>query len=1374
MVAAGVVLAAVAPGARAAPLAPAEVPAPLKPWIGWVLHGHETARCPGDDDERLCAWAGRLELALDDRGGRFGEDVEAIAETAVALPGDASRWPFEVKVDGKPAIVISDDGKPTARLPPGRHRLTGAFAWKRLPESLPVPPEAGLIALTVRGRAIAFPGRGEGDELFLQAEAKSEADADALSISVHRKITDDVPLMLETRLQLAVAGKMREVVLGRALPDGFVPHALHGELPTRLEPDGRMRVQLRPGNHTITLVGRQPAGAKSITRPEPGGLWKDGEEVWVFEARPSLRLATVEGVPAIDPRQTTLPADWQSLPAYVMAPHATLGLREQRRGDAEPAPDRLRLQRHLWLDFDGGGYSVRDEVSGSVGRSWRLDMGSEEVLGHVAAGGVDQFITRAGAGAPSGVELRQTDVSLRADGRIEGRRGDIAAVSWAHDFDGASATLSVPPGWQVLHVSGADAAGPTWIKMWTLLDLFLALLVALATAKLFGPRAGLLALVTLGLIMQEEDAPRWIWLAVLLGEALCRALPEGRLRRLAQVARLGAGLVLIVLAVPFAVTEVRAGLHPGLGARGEVSFLARSETTARMKGFAQQAADTPAAEETKPGFDAPEGKEDEKNEVLGVTGGVRKLEKRGGFSSAIAQNLTSYDPSVQVQTGPGVPRWSWSDVTLTWNGPLDQNARLSLWLIPPRLSSLLAFARVALLALLALVLVRRAFTGFEGFGGRPAPPVAAAVALLVALAGGRAARAADTPDDKMLDALREALLADPACAPDCASFGRLAVEATPGELRLRLEASAAARAVVALPGRAEHWSPSSVLVDGKAVPALRRGDEGALLLLLPPGAHQVVLEGPLPGRQTVQIPFGPLRPHAVTSSLHGWTLDGIDEDGAVGEALQLTRTAAAAAAGGGDSKGIEGQSLPPFLSVERTLRLGLKWEVETRVRRATPPGAAAVLEVPLLPGESVLTEGVKVVKGKAQVNMGPAETETVWRSVLSQVPALALAAPRLAEGGVSWAEVWRLELGPIWHATLSGIPPVHPGDAGGLRAVEWRPWPGESIRIDVSRPSGTPGQTLTVDASTLELRPGERSAAATLTIALRSSRGGQHPIALPEGAVLEQLRLDGHEQPLRQEGRQVLLRLDPGAHQAEIGFRTATGAGTLYRTPEVDLGTPSVNADLVVGLQPDRMVLFVGGPRLGPAVLIWSALVVVLVVGALLGRSRMTPLRARHFILLGLGFAPFSLVAAIAVVSFFFALGWRRERFRARRGWVHDLVQVGLAAFMIVVVVLLVAVVRDGLLARPDMQIEGHGSDATTLRWFADRAPGPLPGAWVVSVPLVAYHIARLAWALWLAAALTRWARWAWSCFAEESLWRRLSWVREPPAPPPAPVPPAG
>src|SRR5207237_6058829 len=137
------------------------------------------------------------------------------------------------------------------------------------------------------------------------------------------------------------------------------------------------------------------------------GPWKEGEEVWVFEAQPGLRVTTVEGVPPIDPQQTTLPREWKALPAYLMAPGATMSLVERRRGDAEPTPDQLALERELWLDFDGGGLTARDHLSGVLSRSWRLSMGPSEKLGHVTVGRADQFITRLGPGGPEGIEIRQ-------------------------------------------------------------------------------------------------------------------------------------------------------------------------------------------------------------------------------------------------------------------------------------------------------------------------------------------------------------------------------------------------------------------------------------------------------------------------------------------------------------------------------------------------------------------------------------------------------------------------------------------------------------------------------------------------------------------------------------------------------------------------------------------------------------------------------------------------------------------------------------------------------------------------------------------------------------------------------------------------------
>ncbi len=46
-------------------------------------------------------------------------------------------------------------------------------------------------------------------------------------------------------------------------------------------------------------------------------------------------------------------------------------------------------------------------------------------------------------------------------------------------------------------------------------------------------------------------------------------------------------------------------------------------------------------------------------------------------------------------------------------------------------------------------------------------------------------------------------------------------------------------------------------------------------------------------------------------------------------------------------------------------------------------------------------------------------------------------------------------------------------------------------------------------------------------------------------------------------------------------------------TPQVDLGLASVNANLNIGLGQDRWVLFAMGPKLGPAVLFWGVLIVI-------------------------------------------------------------------------------------------------------------------------------------------------------------------------------------
>jgi len=393
-----VALAFPAPRANSLPLTPEQIPEPLRPWVDWVLRGHETETCPFLDqqsDQRECSWPSTLDLSLEEKGGTLTQSWRVYVEGWVPLPGEENHWPQEVKVDGQAGTVLMHEDFPSVYLKKGTHQIQAKFYWDHIPESFPLPAKTGLVTLKLKGQAVDFPKRDDEGRLWLQSEQQGDESENSLEIRVHRYLDDEIPFQVTTRVTLNVAGKNREVVLGKPLLKDFIPMELQSSLPARLDPDGHLRVQLRPGTWQIDLVSRHTGPVSELTLDKTEDTWSP-DEVWAFQSHSDLRLVTLEGLPSIDPQQTTLPEEWKKLPAYRIQPGETLHLVEKRRGDSDPAPDQLNLTRDLWLDFDGGGYTLQDNISGRINRSWRLEMNSPVLLGRVAINGQDQFITKLG------------------------------------------------------------------------------------------------------------------------------------------------------------------------------------------------------------------------------------------------------------------------------------------------------------------------------------------------------------------------------------------------------------------------------------------------------------------------------------------------------------------------------------------------------------------------------------------------------------------------------------------------------------------------------------------------------------------------------------------------------------------------------------------------------------------------------------------------------------------------------------------------------------------------------------------------------------------------------------------------------------------
>ena len=446
------------------------VPDELQDWQRWVLHGKDYRGCPFffdrkamQRDDFVCVWPGRLELRVNASGGEFTQSWSVYAaEQWLQLPGDVNYWPHEVTANGRGVSVVLRDNNPSVLLPPGDYRLSGSFAWDERPGNLNLPWQTGMISLFVDGQAVARPERSN-QGVFLGERRQESQARDSVTSNVYRLVRDDVPTRLTTRLQMQVSGSVREELFGPLLPDGFVPLTLDSQLPARLEADGKLRVQVRPGTWRIEVTARAAAVLDTVAMPAPESNLPD-TEIWSYQSNDTLRVTAPEGLPPVDPVQVEVPAEWSGLPAFRVAAGEALQITERSRGIVS-ADNELHLSRTMWLAFDRSEFVVDDAINGTMRADWRLDMSPPFALLTAAADGDNLLITDGASDGQTGVELRYPQLNLTAAARADTSR-TLPVTGWDTRFSSAETTLHLPPGHKLLAAPGVDTAAGSWASQW--------------------------------------------------------------------------------------------------------------------------------------------------------------------------------------------------------------------------------------------------------------------------------------------------------------------------------------------------------------------------------------------------------------------------------------------------------------------------------------------------------------------------------------------------------------------------------------------------------------------------------------------------------------------------------------------------------------------------------------------------------------------------------------------------------------------------------------------------------------------------------------------------------------------------------------------
>jgi hypothetical protein len=1366
-----------------------EIPSELRPWVPWVMYDSPKADCAQLRPGRFeCSWPGHLVLRGDGGGATFSLTLSVGAPTWVRLPGGDRFWPQEVRRDGATAVVVRGSGDvPQVLLAAGRHTLTGKFVWSEVPEVLAVSPATGRIDLEINGEPVAHPRLDAEGRLWLQGGAsagRAAEEADAIRVAVFRRFQDGVPLRVTNRMDLTVSGRAREVSLGSILLPGSIAVSVRSGLPVQISGGGEVKVYVKPGSHHIEVDTLMTAPMTEILVPKATADFFDPQEVWVWKPNATLRAVEVSGLQAVDPERTSLPDDWaRGGTAYLAEPGQRLSLAETRRGESEPTPNAIRLRRKLWMDLDGRGYTVQDRLTGQMNQGWRLNYAGAGELGRVGDpnSGENLLITKDPLDGARGVELRNSKLNLEAELRLDDARGELDIVGWDHDVQSLSAELNLPPGWQLIGGRGVDKMPGTWIESWTLFDFFLLLMIALAIGKLCGWRWAPVAALALGLSHGQGAAPLWVWVHLLASLALLRALPEGWIRRGVLGYRAAALLCLAVILAPYAKEQVRFALHPQVE-RGGVDttgtgLLLSSDTSLDDMERSEQPAAMGAAAEPEEGRSKRDNRKEKK---------ARFVKGKRDYKPNRQALLQQVDPNAVVQTGPGVPTWSWNQWSLSWSGPVRKDHQVHLWLLTPWMSRALTGVRVVLLILLALLLIqRREMTWVKGAApmggsrkflwlvtllfipasvvavatlGSPSPAHAQEQQRLIQSQGigqinapnqslGAFGSPEAGPRGDVLSNLKDRILASQRCEGACVVASRADIRVDGLKWTMRAEVHAQKLSGWLLPGPADPLRIIRVTVDGVPTTSLRRESGGLLAVRLPAGRSEVVVEGVLVDRNVVTVQFdAESRPRFVTFESAQWSVDGIGITGVPDSSLQLTRTGER---GKDDSGGAEmSAELPPWYRVDRTLELGLPWKMQTEVVRVDS-SRPALVKIPLVGSEKVISESVRVENGMVLVEFPRGTSRVAYTGELAIAPELELTAAK----GQPWTETWAVACSRIWRCTFSGLPPVTTVSAEGSFEPRWKPWPGEALSIEVGRPKGAPGQAATVDSVEYVVTPGKRLLEGRLTLQIRASQGGWHKVTLPADAELQSVKIDGVARNVRPQDGVVPLPIQPGKQSFELVWQQPWERGVFETIPPVTLGSKAVNAKIKIELGSDRWLLWTTGPSWGPAVLYWSHLVILLLVAFLLGRIRSMPLRGYEWLLLVIGMTQMPFVVVLVPVAWFAMLAWRK-RSPLEAWWQFDVFQLFLIFWTLVSVGVLYAAIHSNLLFDIDMQVRGAGSTNHLMQWYADQVPEALPSAGVISLPIMVWRVAMLLWALWLVARLLKWLPWGWGAFSQDGLYK--------------------
>ncbi|GLS27976.1 hypothetical protein [Marinibactrum halimedae] len=1207
--------------------------------------------------------------------------------------------------------------------------------------------------------------RKHNNIVLSQENTEEKLAPEETHIEVYRALEDGIPLVLLTELIISASGSPREITVGQLLWDGLEVMEIDSPIPARIEGNGDITLQITPGEHVIHVAARYLENTQTFKTHPRSPLWP-ATEYLSFSSNSEFRQVQLTGANSIDTSQVDIPEDWSALPTYRLTPDITLTMTTEFRGNHSPAANKIAATRDLWLRFDGNGLIAREQLEGETFQDWRIDAQPDTQLGRAVVDEQPVLITE--FNGQQGIEIRDSYFNLDAVTEIDDI-GNFSATGWNTNTDSLTATLHTPPGWQVLHASGVSTIRGTWSSQWDLWDIFLVLIILATTQKLLGNKAAVLAAFTLILTYHTSGAPIALFAVLLL---LLAILSKATQKILVATSYLCGGIfaLLLLSIINFSVDGFRLAIYPSLEHKLVNRYGDSTQYTPKRHRFSSQSADITLAEPSL--------------EEVVVTGVKQQYGPR----------YVTRD-SDRVQTGPGLPTWLWNRTLFKSDSLVSSDTNISVIYSPPWATRLWRVLNIFLIIGFSLILAYRIkpllrfhqnthpnddnpspnkkHTSDDNTESTPASlstpgssitgsstPCIVGALLCIALTALLSLQsfpsyAEEFPPQYLLEELKQDILQAPACLPHCVSLNDGSLTITEDTFSLTAEVYADTNIELPLPNgnRGVHLldvelieketSHRRFLKDKIKAPLVR--SKNALSTYLRRGHYQLIITGELKG-DSASLSL-PLPIHNFKLTAKGWNVEGIIDGRIPSGTLSFQRITASTHTG---QSTLTPAPVKPFVKLKRTFIFDKDWKVETEVTRVAPHTEAFSISLPLLDNENPLSSHLDIQDKQVTLHFRANQEEALWTSLLQHSETIVLTAANTD----TYVEVWHFLPSSLWRIHYEGIPPIKPEDEATHQL--WRPWPGETLQATINRPSGIKGATYTIESADLVFQAGENVQVSKLELEIRASLGETFTFNLPDESKVMSLSHDNRSLNIPKDN-EIRIPLRPGKQRVAIEFQQNTPIQWIQTTPQVALPTQATNIDIVYEAPRDRWTLYLTGPDLGPAMLYWGVLCVI-ILGAIalhfLARALGWPIPVTllGWMILGLGLSTTNSVGTLIAALFFFAVAWKMQLNTNQFSQKHlRLIQAGMIFLTLITALFVMSAVPMGLLGSPEMKVIGNNSSAFRYIFYQDFSQAnEFPTAIVVSAPMIVYRLMMLLWSLWLSMNVIRWGSWWWESFTKQ------------------------